>query len=458
MGDNTKFDESDVDDMKQRILDNEDITHRNRKQLLRYHMRMSLQRLSGDIGPGAQRSNTRLLMEIAEEGFNFQSLLVPLEAYEAHGITDEQRRAEKEAKRISEWINARDFSKATRDAYARKVHTFVNTFASYHRIPRGDDYLKMNRYQPKDAVPDPDELLLYEEHVLPCILSKREDNLRDPALIALQWGCGGRPESEVNELTMNNIEVRDNCIVLDIPNSSKTGTRKVNVYVGVQFVKDWLHEHPTADMHENSDTPLWVTIQHKTNKLSYDRQKEIFTQLADQVGLDRRTNPRMFRKSRASIAAYREGMSEDDLREIFGWTRRSEAPGHYIAKYGAQASDKLAELEGANVEDASREKEISPVRCPSDTCGRYTPRFLDKCFYCGTSIDPEAGTSAEDAAIELDTEASELWTQLVQMATSGQLDLEDAELAEMVSKIAEQHPGMVGDLTDLIEAFDTSEN
>jgi wyosine [tRNA(Phe)-imidazoG37] synthetase (radical SAM superfamily) len=116
-------------------------------------------------------------------------------------------------------------------------------------------------------------------------------------------------------------------------------------------------------------------------------------------------------------------------------------------------SDKHAVLEGVIGEAGGRNKKIAPVKCPIDTCRRYTPRSLEECFYCGTPIDPEAGTNAKDAAIALDAEVSDLWTKLVQMATSGEIGVEDAEFADIVATIAEQDPAMISDLTDLIEAL-----
>jgi len=458
MGDNTSRSEEDIKRKHDEILECAEITHRNRKYILRFYDRLTDRVENGEMGESNFLRRLSHLHKIALADFDLSPLLVSLRADESHGLHTAQKRAESEAEAISNWINNQEVADSTKDDWATSIRAFVNTFASYSRIPRHSDYLKTNRYDPETAVPEPNELLTWEDHILPGILEKWKSNFRDPAIYSLQWGSGGRPQSELHKLTMNQIEIRENCTILYLPTPSKTGNRTVKVYVGINFVKDWLRKHPRADMHDDSDTRLWVSLQGDRQPITYERYKNICIGLSEVTDVDRPTNPRMWRKSRASIAAYRDGMNESELRQIFGWSRDSNMPDPYISKYGEQASDKLAEIEGADADETGRKKSIAPVQCPRDSCGRYTPRFLDDCFYCGTAIDPEAGTSAEEASIDLDAEVDELWTKLVKMATTGELSTEDAEFAEMISTVARRHPGMTDELTDLIETLNDADS
>jgi hypothetical protein len=206
-------------------------------------------------------------------------------------------------------------------------------------------------------------------------------------------------------------------------------------------------------MHENTDTPVWVKLQgDRSQKVSYTQLATIPKKAASEVGIEKPTNPQWFRKSRASVAALRQGYSIDDMRQAFGWNQKAATPEHYVAKFGKQASRDLAEIEGADVEKGDRTKKIAPVKCPN--CSQYTPRFRETCLWCGTGVDPEASRDADTAVRAMKESSNESYKKLVRLAANGELDEENINFGEMFADIVREDPEAIDKIRELFDMQD----
>lgn len=429
-----------------------ELSESNREVLLQYDD--ILQRRRGtQIKANRHYKNLISMINLAEQGFELHRLIVSHEAEHQNGLTDVQRTAEEVIANIDTHVKNRGFKDSVVDDQFTKLRTFINALGDTSRIPRMSEYANTNHYNPRENVPDAHEVLFYEDDVTPMIEDRRKYNLRDSAWIAALWASGGRPKSEIHSLKMSHLTVDDNRIRFRIPDDGKTGYRTREIYTGVPYIREWLMNHPTAKMHENSDTPVWVKLQgDKSQKVSYTHLASIPKKAASEVGVQKPANPQWFRKSRASVAALRQGYSIDDMRQAFGWNQKTATPEHYVAKFGKQASRDLAEIEGADVEKGDRTKKIAPIKCPN--CSQYTPRFRDTCLWCGTEIDPEASRDADTAVRAMKESSNESYKRLVRLAANGELDEENINFGEMFADIVREDPEAIDKIRELFDMQD----
>ncbi|WP_336329139.1 hypothetical protein [Haloarcula sp. CGMCC 1.2071] len=54
--------------------------------------------------------------------------------------------------------------------------------------------------------------------------------------MATCWSSGGRPETELHELTLKDGEIKNGFVRLSIPENTKTGSREVKMYTGAPFL------------------------------------------------------------------------------------------------------------------------------------------------------------------------------------------------------------------------------
>ncbi|RQH01820.1 site-specific integrase [Natrarchaeobius oligotrophus] len=433
-------------------MDSESLSKANRDVLVQYDEVLTRRR-GTNIKANRHYKNLYCVLDLANHGLDLNKLIVPRECQYENGLTKSEREAEEAIKEIDTHVRNRGFNDSVIDDRFIKLRTFINALGDTNRIPNMSEYAKTSHYNPRENVPDVHEILWYEDDVTPMIENRRQYNYRDSAWLAMLWASGGRPESEIYKLDMSNIEVRKNRIELRIPEDTKTGYRTREIYTGVPYVREWLKEHPTAEMDEHSKTPVWVKLKgDQSQRVSYSRLGDITRDAAKEAGVDKPCNPQWFRKSRASVAALRQGYSIDDMRQTFGWKQRTATPEYYVAKFGKQASRDLAEIEGATIEDDERTKAIAPVKCPE--CSQYTSRFRGPCLWCGTDIDPDQGRAADEAARAMAETANESWNALVRAVSEGEIDKKNLERGEMMAEVALNHPEAIGRLQDLFDMYE----
>ncbi|RPJ77425.1 MAG: site-specific integrase [Alphaproteobacteria bacterium] len=86
-------------------------------------------------------------------------------------------------------------------------------------------------------------------------------NKRDKAIIALLWDIGVRI-GEVGNLRIRNIKFDD--VGISILVNGKTGPRRVRAVWNVNYLKEWLEEHPDQN---DPEAPLWFNFAKKTKRL-----------------------------------------------------------------------------------------------------------------------------------------------------------------------------------------------
>ena len=139
-------------------------------------------------------------------------------------------------------------------------------------------------------------------------------NPRDKAFILILWESGGRI-GEILGLKWS--DIKDEGVVSDLTLDGKTGERNVKVVDSKPLLDEWKY------FQEDSTGHVWTSFQ-SSKRLSYSGVTKQLDAMADRAGVENRTNPHAFRKSRATFMAH-NGARMVDLMDMFGWNKYSSA-------------------------------------------------------------------------------------------------------------------------------------
>jgi integrase/recombinase XerD len=172
-------------------------------------------------------------------------------------------------------------------------------------------------------------------------------NKRDKAIIALLWDIGARI-GEIGNLRVKDIKFDD--IGISILVNGKTGPRRVRAVWSVNYLKDWLKDHPNQ---KNPEAPLWFNFAKKTEKLEamqYGAIRMQLNKISKKAGISKKIHPHLFRHSRCThMASY---LTEAQMNVYFGWVQGSDMPSIYVHLSGRDVDDAILKANGVVDKDA----------------------------------------------------------------------------------------------------------
>ncbi|ETA68863.1 site-specific recombinase XerD [Methanolobus tindarius DSM 2278] len=189
------------------------------------------------------------------------------------------------------------------------------------------------------------EAVLNEPEVLQLI--DISSNRRDKALIALLWDIGGRI-GEIGTLLIKHVLFDDMGAVIHV--NGKTGPRRVRAVFSVQYLKEWISEHPGKD---DPEAPLWIKLNSgsKVVMLQYGAIRMQLIKIAKRAGTNKRIHAHLFRHSRAThMANY---LTEFQMCQYFGWTLGSDMPATYVHLSGRDVDDAVLKANGVKQGESS---------------------------------------------------------------------------------------------------------
>jgi hypothetical protein len=275
-------------------------------------------------------------------------------------------------------------------------------------------------------------MLKWERDVLPMIEETR--NSRDAALLAVAFDSGAR-SGELQDLTIG--DVADSEYGLQIFVDGKTGQRSVTLIPSVPYLQRWMNDHPGED----SNAPLWSKLS-KPEELTYRRFRAIFDDAAQRAGVAKPVTPTNFRKSNASHLA-RKGMNQAFIEDRQGRKRGSDLTAHYVARFGGEAEEEYARMQGIDVEKEESEP-LGPVECPR--CGKDTPRHEPTCVWCNQALD-HAGVAS------LEEQEQEVRDTLLRYAQEQPELIEDLRRARDFTEMIEENPDLFDDAQSFVETL-----
>lgn len=218
---------------------------------------------------------------------------------------------------------------------------------------------------------------------------------RDRALIFMGYESGARA-GELLSLRLRDVELdRYGAIVIV---KGKTGERRIRLVLSVPDLQLWLNIYPLRD---NKDAPLWPSRWIKTRPITVTHFHRLLVKYAKVAGVNKRVYPHLLRHSRATHLA--NVLKEAQMREYFGWTKRSEMPSVYVHLSGRDVDHTLLRHYGIVVEEeVSPAEALKPIRCPR--CRFENPANFEYCGRCSMLLRvkpsaemPEYHKGAEEA-------------------------------------------------------------
>lgn len=296
-------------------------------------------------------------------------------------------------KDLVEWVQSRDVSDATVNAYKQVIKRFWQWL---YDKPKGEhpemvDFINTTEKNGGNGK-------------LPTDLLTREDvqalkdacrNTRDRAFIAMLYETGARI-GELIDLTVGDIEDHDHGRKVVI--EGKTGQRRLPLLESTPAINKWLNDHPDPD----KTAPLWCKLR-EPDQLSYHyiRQK-LLERAKERAELDKPVNPHHFRHSRATELA--NEFKEAQLCEWFGWVQGSDVPAKYVHLSGRDIDNAYNELHGIAPED--QDESVETIQeCPR--CQELNEPEDRFCSRCGQALEIDAAEELEQAEAKVTGVASD---------------------------------------------------
>lgn len=344
---------------------------------------------------------------------------------------------------ITAWVSSKSLTGNSKDSYYNAFRKFASVMLDIDDaddLPERFAALKTS-HATNNPTPSASDILRWSD-VIPLIEAREEYNYRDPAILAVQWSSGGRPESELWNLTWGDVEDRGDHVLLSIPEDTKTGARDVYLYVGAPYLRRWKEHHPAHDDGGLTDSTLVWTKITRNESISYTQYAYPFYEARDAVDITKPCNPRNLRRSRASVLASRTEINQVDLENHFGWQRGSDAAGHYISAFAGETGKHIAAADGHPVDESDSRAKIAPVKCLE--CGEYTPRHRETCLWCPAPV--EASIDEQDTlrhVSEIDADRN-----LLELVMDEEVNADDLRAVKKLEPVLRSEPETLLDRTD----------
>jgi len=174
-------------------------------------------------------------------------------------------------------------------------------------------------------------------------------NKRDKAIIALLWDIGARI-GELGNLRIKDVKHDD--IGISILVTGKTGQRRVRAVWSVDYLNDWIKDHPGKN---DPEAPMWFKFAKRTTELEpmqYSTIRMRLNKLAKRAGINKKIHPHLFRHSRCTYMA--NYLTEAQMNVYFGWVQGSDMPSVYVHLSGRDIDDAILKANGVTEKGAPR--------------------------------------------------------------------------------------------------------
>jgi integrase/endogenous inhibitor of DNA gyrase (YacG/DUF329 family) len=311
---------------------------------------------------------------------------------ERHGGLADALEDREAAEDLKDWID----DEYGNEESNRDMRAILNRFAGIVTGPPDDEdppasiaWIPTTYSNAYDPTPDPRDILLWDEDVAPMLQAAQ--NPRDRALVAVAFD-GGFRGGELKDLEVRDCQDHDHGMQLTV--EGKQGRRSVLLVPAVEYLTDWLAEHPGDD----GTNPLWSTL-GSPERISGKMFYKTLDSLADRAGVGKPVTPTNFRKSSAAYLA-RRNVNQAHIEDHHGWVRGSNAAARYIQVFGADTDREIARAHGVDVSEADEPTTPEARTCPR--CSATVEPHRSFCGECNQAVDREAHALIDRAMDILD--------------------------------------------------------
>lgn len=136
-----------------------------------------------------------------------------------------------------------------------------------------------------------------------------------------------------------------------------------------------------------------ITTRNNRNMISYNKIREILSNLAKKADVKKRVNPHSFRYARATNLA--QFLTEAQMKEFFGWTQASDMAALYVHLSGRDVDNAILKANGKlPKEEEERGKELRLKIC--SRCSFENSPESDFCSRCGLPLDLKTALEAKE--------------------------------------------------------------
>jgi integrase/recombinase XerD len=222
----------------------------------------------------------------------------------------------------------------------------------------------------------PEDMLTDKEVVK---LLQISGNERDKAIIALLYDSGIR----AGELL--NMKVKDVYLAEEpthILVNGKTGPRKIPILYSVPYLGSYLNS--VSSKLKPSDY-MWQNMaqSHIKGRLTNGGIAIMLRRLEKEGAFSKHIYPHLFRHSRATH--YANKLTEQQLKEYFGWTGGSRMVATYVHLSGRNIDNAILEANGMKPKEEVGEEKVPIKECPK--CKFVNGIEMVYCGRCGSPVD-----------------------------------------------------------------------
>jgi integrase/recombinase XerD len=185
----------------------------------------------------------------------------------------------------------------------------------------------------------------------------------------------------------------------EISVNGKTGSRIIPLFNSIPYIKDWIKSHPQTG---NPNAVLITSMNRGTlgrklssdslNRIYRDYQTKRFPQILSDNNvpiedknkirelLKKPWNPYIRRHSGLTEKSKMKQINEHQLRQLAGWSPRSQMHLKYVHYFGNEASDSLLEAYGIVTKQQEQSRIMQYKQCPNcNEPNKPESRFCAKC-------------------------------------------------------------------------------
>jgi len=188
------------------------------------------------------------------------------------------------------------------------------------------------------------------------------DHPRDKALLGVTWEGGFRIGESLG-LTIGNCKRKS--YGFDVTVSGKTGTRTMQIVVTAPLLEMWLYNHPDKD---NKQAPVFLRLKDgfygsRHKPIGLTAADQLIKKIARRVGLKKDVSIHWLRHTQCTFYAD-NGVSDEEMRKIFGWKPGSKMPSRYTHLSGSHTRRTVLTLRGVTSEKVEPKSTLmQPKKC-----------------------------------------------------------------------------------------------
>jgi integrase/recombinase XerD len=274
----------------------------------------------------------------------------------------------------------RRYSPATMSDFRLTIKVFVK-FVRYGDTDKETPYPDEVRWLRKDIkLSEKKQVIFYHDGEIEAMI-RAADNYRDKAILAVEGELGLRT-GELLGLRVGDVAIDDFGALLNVERG-KTGPRRLRSIAAVQYLAEYLANHPQRD---DPGAPLWVTrsTSFLGQPLKWVALSRMVRATAKKAGIVKpRAYPYMLRHGSATRNA--KHLTDSELKLMYGWSMGSRMPAVYVHLSGGDLDEKYRQVYGTGKPLEPPKPSFAPTVCPR--CREMAAPGMLYCPKCAAPLD-----------------------------------------------------------------------